>query len=343
MVRRKALAALSLLILSCAWFGYGCRKDANTPLPALFPTASSSAARPVVAPASSVGARCPAPSSSVPHGTAADGRIDATACDAWPKRQEEPKALSRLETAQACAVLGACGGELLAQAIANDERIAKDPGLATAACPRAAMWFEERAIPFGPFAERWSYFARALLKEPDPCTAVSRQLTTRIGDLQCQEVGCYDEDSDGNAAGFSCRGSVAERKVANRVETRDCSRAHARCDPSSPTGCTDRTIVSCEPPIPDRCDGAFKIGCDGEGRLSFHDCSLIPAGICLQTDKGAKCVSQDSKPCDSAKEGCDGNRLTLCVQGEATQVDCAALGLGTCVKGEGTKAHCAKK
>jgi hypothetical protein len=63
----------------------------------------------------------------------------------------------------------------------------------------------------------------------------------------------------------------------------------------------------------------------------------------VENDKGAKCLSQDAGSCDSAKERCDGDHLTLCVLGQATSVDCRALGLGACRTGEGGRPYCSKK
>jgi hypothetical protein len=145
------------------------------------------------------------------YGTSTDGRLNASACNAWPKRQGEPETLSRLEIAKACVVLGACAKELLALAAADDDRIAEDSATATVACPRIALWFEERAIPFGPFGERFPYLARSILKEADSCSAAPRQLLKRPDGLECQEVGCSEDDPKEPTQAFSCTGTKAQR------------------------------------------------------------------------------------------------------------------------------------
>ena len=110
---------------------------------------------------------------------------------------------------------------------------------------------------------------------------------------------------------------------------RDCSRAFADCDESSPTGCTDRLFSACGPRAgADRCDGNVRLGCDGSGQVSFHDCEVL-GGTCEATSSGADCVyAPGPDPGCAASSGspttgtarCEGALLSLCVTGQRVTV-----------------------
>ncbi len=130
---------------------------------------------------------------------------------------------------------------------------------------------------------------------------------------------------------MTCNGSVATLTSGTYAVTRDCAHALAKCDPASPTGRTDRHPTGCVHPAKDRCDGDVRIGCDGTGRLSFHDCTRVPGGKCQQVGSALECVYPDNN--SFFPPTCNGNVLTTCVFGTPVDIDCTALGLSRCATG----------
>ena len=267
----------------------------------------------------------------VVHGVRPDGRVDVSARDAWPSRAAEPGPLTAVEIAQACAILGACG-----ESTAHPPSAGDDDALAmiTSLCafPEGS---EERAIPKDKSNERWSWQVRAILAAPR-CDAVSALPTTREESIRCEEDGCWWSSSTLPLPAVTCAGDVATMTTEGKTITRDCAHAYAKCDASSPTGCTDRHPVACDAKGKDRCDGDVKLGCDSSGRVSFHDCTRDPGSHCVESADGAKCTPAETSSCQLQDQRCDGSKLTVCVSGAKTVVDCADFGF-SCRNG-----HCAR-
>lgn len=258
----------------------------------------------------------------------ANGRVGATALQAWPNRPPEPAPLTPMETARACAMIGAC--------VPPDPDPTKTDfarSLATTLCadPNGD---EERAIPVNKHNERWSFEARAVITSGGSCAAIKAVLTDRPPGVYCEEDGCWWTSLVMHIPSVTCAGSIATLSTNGRKFTRDCSRAFQRCDPSSATGCSDRKPIGCVAPALDRCDGNIKLGCDGTGRVSFHDCTLN-GGTCSETPGGATCLYPNAGQCTDKNIICVGTGLSVCVQGAPVIVDCVALGLGACSAG-----HC---
>ncbi|MBK7399359.1 MAG: hypothetical protein IPJ34_24610 [Myxococcales bacterium] len=260
------------------------------------------------------------------HGLRSDGRVDVTAAEAWPARVAEPPGLSAIERARACVALGACLGA------------ASDPAVLTGLCvlPDAA---EERAIPSSKLAERRSWVLRTALAGKS-CTELLALETPLTSNVYCEESGCWWTSNAEPIPKVTCAGEVATMVTAGKSYVRDCSHAYQKCDPTSPTGCTDRHPVACDPAGKDRCDGSVRLGCDHNGRVSFRDCARIAGGTCKEgADGTASCVYPDADTCSTSASKCsaDGKSVAVCVDGATTHVDCTSLGYTRCDAGRCVK------
>jgi hypothetical protein len=262
------------------------------------------------------------------HGVRGDGTVDITPDESWPKRGTESAPLTPVELARACAVLAACTDVDLSNG--GTEQSAR--AFLMNACVKPGQYFwEERAVPTAKKNERWSYEGRILATYGGDCNAVAAAATPRIDSIVCEEAGCWWKSGTVPVPTVTCDGDVATLESQAGTTTRDCSHAFAKCDPTSPTGCTDRMPTACEHPAADRCDGDIRLGCDGNGRVSFHDCGRVPGGTCTNVSgKGPSCVYPDQSTCPAQTYGCSGSTLDLCVLGAAVSIDCKSLGFTTC-------------
>lgn len=171
------------------------------------------------------------------------------------------------------------------------------------------------------------------------CATLNKLDTDRPASIFCEEDGCWWTSSTLPIPAVSCAGDVATMQTGDRTFTRDCSRAYQTCDPTSPTGCTDRHTTACDPAATDRCDGAIRLGCSGNGRVSFRDCTRVAGGMCQeQPDGKASCVYPNAGKCSNGSSTCttDG-KVSVCVAGDLVSVDCAALGWSKCEAGRCVK------
>ena len=275
---------------------------------------------------------CHASPSGPVHGVTSDGRVDTTAAQAWPNRPTlDPGPVTNEDVAKACAAYGACLSTFAKPPVSStdDETIA----IATALCT-LPDGTEERVVPMNDHNERWSWWIRAIVADPS-CDAIAKLQTDRSKSVYCEEDGCWST-ANGKPS-VKCTGSVAAIEADGTSTLRDCARSYAACDESSPTGCTDRAPTACDPKGNDRCDGDVKLGCDRNGLVSFHDCSLIHAK-CVESADGAKCVTNPDAGCDASAQVCNGTQLTVCTFGAKTTIDCTSLGFGGCNRG-----HCTLK
>lgn len=274
-------------------------------------------------------AHCKAHPTGPTYGVDGEGRVAITASQAWPNRPTEPTVIAAEDVARACAALGACYSSWAPPSSStDDESIAAFTALCTA--PDST---EERAVPMSSSNERWSWWLRAVLANPT-CDAIAKLKTDRAKGTYCEEDGCWWTDAQ---PVVSCSGTVATISANDGVHLRDCARSYTTCDVHSATGCADRAPVACDAKGIDRCDGDVKLGCDHNGLVSFHDCSLIHA-TCVQSATGASCVPKDDAGCELGAQACDGSKLSLCAFGAKVTVDCAELGFAGCNRG-----HCVAK
>ncbi|HKQ69391.1 MAG TPA: hypothetical protein VJT73_08635 [Polyangiaceae bacterium] len=264
------------------------------------------------------------------HGVRADGRVDVSAAEAWPNRPAEPVAPSPPSLLGACAVLAACfvpkpvdGGVLDVDALSAN-------AIQSCLAPQS-HGNEERAIPEFGQNERWSFKVRDILAKGGCAGTIA---STKLPEgVVCQEDGCWWNPALALPT-VTCAGDVASLTTPKGTATRDCSHAFAQCNPSSPTGCSDRGPVTCQSAGNDRCDGNIKLGCDRCGLVSFHDCGVM-GGRCVENPGGAACVYPETGACLPKEPTCDGKMLTACVGASPVTVDCTALGLKGCERG-----HC---
>lgn len=243
-----------------------------------------------------------------------DGPVAHNAAEAFPNKPSGVPALSNSEILQACLAAADCVPSQYTQ-----EQML---GLVQL-CVHDAMFSAERAIPMSGFAnnnERAEYFVKCTLDNAGDCAAVDACRSERLPDIGCQEDGCrIPRDT---ASKVTCNGDIATLTIGATSTDRDCSRAYAKCDPSSPTGCTDRHYTACPEGVTkaDRCDGDVRLGCDGAGQVSYHDCTRM-GGKCGTTPKGAQsCVYPDVAPaCQANPEPdpqCVSGSIQICVNGQ---------------------------
>jgi hypothetical protein len=130
----------------------------------------------------------------------------------------------------------------------------------------------------------------------------------------------------------TCDGSIATLKNATRSFSRDCSRALAECDTTSATGCTDRQFTACpaEGSKADRCDGNVRLGCDGAGQVSYHDCERM-GGVCGTTPEGKQDCIYTNPPDTGCEDvtaptaACTNGQLSVCVNGKRVSLPAAGV------------------
>jgi len=269
--------------------------------------------------------RCDSSKPSGPtHGVRSDGRVDVTAADAWPGRPNEPAALTPQQLAQTCVALAACLDP------------STSPATLTGLCvlPDGS---EERAIPSSlssdVYNERRSFVFSSALAGKNDCATLNALDTKRDNEIVCEEDGCWWSSNNWPIPTVSCAGDVAQMVTNNRTIVRDCARAWQKCDPTSPTGCTDRHTTGCDPKGTDRCDGDIKLGCSGNGRVSFHDCTRVAGGHCQEKSADtAACVYLDAAKCTagSASTCTTDGKVSVCVGGDFVLVDCTTIGWSKC-------------
>ncbi|MBK7585644.1 MAG: hypothetical protein IPI67_36345 [Myxococcales bacterium] len=249
-----------------------------------------------------------------PRLTDPEGPVAASAAEAWPKAPTQVPAIDEQAILDACALAGACAPEVTAEDKSTRVSLVQ-------LCVSDMVFSAERAIPISQWSarnERAEYWVDCVLTHTNDCGAVNACATKRDSRITCQEDGC----SASEKFEVSCNGSVATLKGAGASFSRDCARAFAECDPKSETGCTDRHYSACPKDIStkDRCDGDVRLGCDGMGQVSYHDCTRL-GGICGTTPDGSEgCIypAPVSAECgeEAAAPECSGATLSTCVNGQ---------------------------
>lgn len=236
----------------------------------------------------------------------ARGPIAKDAAEAFPGAPVVP-ALTREAMLRACERAAECQ---LGQAL-GETTISRDDAVGLAIlCVNGLTFSGERAIPISGWANRdatadvWV----ACVSEGKTCGDV-RACDVERTHVTCQEDGCL---GPADWLETRCAGDVATVSTKSGDVTRDCARAHARCDTSSPTGCSDRPYTRCpeDDPHRDRCDGDVRLGCDGAGQVSYHDCRRL-GGTCGVDEKGTfDCLYAGTDACAT-----DAPPATMCASG----------------------------
>ncbi len=241
------------------------------------------------------------------------GDVASDAQEAWPNKPNVTP-VTALEVLEACAAVARCGGTPWSGV--------SDPVWAAGQCIQVVGHSGERAIPMSwamsGWNERVELFVHCAIDGQDDCAAVAECLTERASTIYCEEDGCratYQYD-------VTCDGTVAHLATSAEPIVRDCARAFAVCDPDSHTGCTDRPFSLCpEDAAPaDRCDGNIRLGCDGKGQVSYHDCERL-TGVCEQAGGVGDCAYGGDGGCTTDYDAfCAGTDLVGCVGGRHVTV-----------------------
>lgn len=162
------------------------------------------------------------------------------------------------------------------------------------------------------------------------CAALGMHCAERNGAAGCTDgVGC-DPNSpaacDGNRYYQYCNSMGLRYRL-------DCARSsipNATCRiGSNRAGC----LPSGPPCASPRCDGDVRVTCL-VGQEVRDDCTQLGSTCTMVAGKPA-CVPV-ATTCDSNANGaCDGNAISLCLQGVVETVDCSAIGLSTCMRNRG--------
>ncbi len=253
------------------------------------------------------------------------GAVARDATEAFPRAPQSVPALGRDAIARSCARAAECQ---LGQPSDTGPVSSADALALASLCVEGLVFSGERAIPVSGLATRASTADvwAACVAGGASCDAV-RACDVERPRVSCQEDGCL---GPGDWLETRCAGDVATLVTKSGDVARDCALAHAQCDPSSPTGCTDRPYTRCPDGAErvDRCDGDVRLGCDREGQVSYHDCRRL-GGTCGVDARGTfDCLypgidacSGDSPPGPS----CAGGTLALCVLGARVEVTTQSL------------------
>lgn len=248
------------------------------------------------------------------------GPVAHDASEAFPDKPASVPVLSAEQILRACATRVAC-------AMSGSEYTQDGRMYALALCVNDVTWSAERAIPISDLEqknERAEYYVDCVNQHAGDCAAVARCGSDRAPSIYCEEDGCRSEAP----ADVTCQGSVATVDGTPR----DCARAYAACDASSPTGCTDRQFTACPAGDPhvDHCDGNVRLGCDVAGQVSYHDCSRM-GGTCGPMGDGHQgCIYTEGTADPGCADGsrfptCSGNTLAACVNGRLVSAEAPGL------------------
>lgn len=261
-------------------------------------------------------------SGGAPH---AIGPIANNASEAFPKKPTSVPVIDATDIVKSCALYSACTAP-------SDLSSQSDLLGLEELCIADITWSAERAIPVSNFsqdAERAEYFVQCAIAHASDCPAISACAAERSSQIYCEEDGCQGP----SGAQVSCQGTVATVHAAGTSFTRDCALAYAQCDPSSPTGCTDRPFTRCPPGgnTADHCDGNVRLGCDAAGQVSYHDCSRM-GGTCGSLPDGQQGCIYNGGVTDpqctatpSATPSCSGPMLSACVNEKLVTVNAPEL------------------
>ncbi|MCC6644497.1 MAG: hypothetical protein IT374_02870 [Polyangiaceae bacterium] len=261
---------------------------------------------------------CSSPESSIatttPEPSGPFGEVARDASEAFPEAPQAVPALSRDALLRACVRAAECQ---VGQPPSSPITAADALGL-VGICVSALEFSAERAIPISGWMSRAStadVWAACVTAGP-ACDDVRACDVARPG-VTCEEDGCRGPSG---WVETRCAGDQATIVTKTSQSTRDCALAHARCDVASPTGCTDRPYTRCPDGAPhvDRCDGDVRLGCDGQGQVSYRDCRRL-GGTCGLDARGTyDCVYPDTDACAGTAPpslGCAEGELAMCVLG----------------------------
>lgn len=212
------------------------------------------------------------------------------AAEAWPSRPSELPKLTHEEVVQACSAYLACKPPDVEDPYSLNEWVTALEGIAEWSIPIIGYPVARpvtAGFPLTVYSERVEFFVSCVESGAD-CEAIRHCLTPLPGDFGCTDEGCWSE----RPYKVTCNGTIATITSGSNSFQRDCARAYATCDPTSPTGCTDRPL-SCCPTVGTltRCDGDISLHCDAFGSVRYHDCSRL-GGTCRAS------ANEDLLSCD---------------------------------------------
>lgn len=247
-----------------------------------------------------------------------EGPIAANAHEAWPSAPSGLSAITPEALVRTCIKAVSC----------------TDAGSGPASVGLCAAFLEsdaERAIPTSfmkDINERVEFFT-SCVENAVGCDQVAACGTTNEIGYYCEEDGCKAGCSDSTCqhpatSNVTCNGQIATVTNEKGTFTRDCARAFADCDATSPTGCTDRRFTACPSGgnRTDHCDGNVRLGCDFAGQVSYHDCTRL-GGTCGTTADGRQDCIYDTDPECTGTDlvfDCDGTDLVICAAKKKVRV-----------------------
>lgn len=263
---------------------------------------------------------------SEPGGAASPrGKVARDAAEAFPDAPPSVPALTRDALARACARAAECQ---LGQPSGESTISPADAVALASLCVDALVFSGERAIPISGLSSRASTADVwvGCVAAGTSCDGV-RACDVERPRVTCQEDGCLGPS---DWVETRCSGDAATIVTKSGDVTRSCALAHARCDPSSPTGCTDRPYSRCPDGDPrvDRCDGDVRLGCDRAGQVSYHDCRRLGGTCGLDARGTSDCLYPGVDACAGESPpgpSCAAGVLSLCVLGARVDVASATL------------------
>ncbi len=254
-------------------------------------------------------------------GSSPIGPVAHDATEAWPDRPSNVPVLGPEDIVRGCVELISCNPPVGSGGT---------PTFGMDFCISQVEWSAERAIPMSNlmnYNERAEFVVTCLLAHVGDCNAQKQCWTGRDSAIYCEEDGCKALAK----LSVTCDGAIAHIKKNDSSFDRDCSRAYADCDAASPTGCTDRHFSVCpaDGNHADHCDGDVRLGCDGSGQVSYHDCSRM-GGTCGTSGTSQDCVytTPPDSGCTSPDvpgSSCQNGTLSACVKGKRVSVSAPGI------------------
>jgi hypothetical protein len=161
------------------------------------------------------------------------------------------------------------------------------------------------------------------------CTSTSFGPGDRCVALPGNGAICGHALADGGCPSACNQGVLTSCDVPGIASTYDCASQGYECvaQTGASTCATGSDVVPCSAFDVSCFHGSVGV-CDGS-ELSVFDCSAA-FGTCVPTDGGTPRCTRPGETCtsdDPTMNQCVGTTISLCVGGEATTLDCAALGM----------------
>lgn len=153
--------------------------------------------------------------------------------------------------------------------------------------------------------------------------------------MTCNNGGCTDGNTCDGPVVLHCSGTkvVACVPELRRQSATDCSQVYPggrcgghfgtlQCLPTEEEECGSQTGNGF-------CSGNLLLGCDGP-RKSTLNCDALDSECGIDFSFFQDCIPRAQDCTRTSPDSCQGNDLSLCVNGRYQNVDCGSLGLGPC-------------